>query len=518
MRGLRKLTAKGEFQLLASGEIQPVFYGRSYGKSECSSRMLISRASGSHPMSSLLAYKGSIAILLGLLAASSGMGAYLYQLRSNDLNTQISRTSDLSNQISNLNTQIDLLKAEIQNLTSTTANQLNGLKAQVASLQAQVTQLQNQISQLQATDQQQTSQIQQFQTQISQLQALVQQLQTEIQQLQQIVLNGAGATLPFPFIAAATSAYTMSHTNVTINYSPIGSGAGINALIQKTIDFAASDQPLTANDLSKLTSPPVQIPETIGGVVIAYNLAPTIKTSGLNLTATVAAKIFSGAITSWNDPAIQSLNTVTLPNLPIRVAHRSDGSGTTYVFTSWLYTSGTWTGGVGKTANWAPGSYGAYGNQGVAGFIQGTNNTIGYVELNYALSATPKMTYSYIQNSANNFIAPSLQTLGYAVSNYTSTFPTGDGNWTSVSLLNQPGAQTYPIASFTYVMVYKDLSVLADMTLQKAKALVNFLWYLVHQAQTLAGTLDYPPLPASVVAVDETTLHSINFNGQTLLV
>ena len=331
-----------------------------------------------------------------------------------------------------------------------------------------------------------------------------------------ISLSGAGATFPYPFISAAITNYSRVNPDVQINYNPAGSGFGITQLEAMTVDFAASDQPLTATDLSKLTSPAVQIPETIGGVVIAYNLAPTIKTSGLNLTATVAARIFSGAITSWNDPAIQSLNTVTLPNVPIRVAHRSDGSGTTYVFTSWLYTSGTWTGGVGKTAIWAPNSYGANGNQGVAGFIQGTNNTIGYVELNYALSATPKMTYCYIQNPASNFIAPSLRTLGYAVSNYTSTLPTGDGNWTSVSLLNQPGAQTYPIASLTYMMVYKALNANPSMTQAKAQALVNFLWFVVHDGQAQATPLSYVPLPQSVVTVDETTLQSITFNSQTL--
>jgi phosphate ABC transporter phosphate-binding protein len=331
-----------------------------------------------------------------------------------------------------------------------------------------------------------------------------------------IALSGAGATFPNPFISAVISNYSRSNPNVQINYNPAGSGFGVTQLEAMTVDFAASDQPLTATDLSKLTSPAVQIPETIGGVVIAYNLAPTIKTSGLNLTATVAAKIFSGAITYWNDPAIQSLNTVALPNVPIKVVHRGDGSGTTYVFTSWLYTSGTWTGGVGKTANWAPNAYGANYNAGVAGFIQGTNDTIGYVELNYALSATPKMTYSFIQNPANNFIVPSLRSLGYAVSNYTTAFPSGDGNWTSVSLINRPGAQTYPIAAFTYMMVYKALNANPSMTQAKAQALVNFLWFVVHDGQAQATPLSYVPLPKSVVTVDETTIRSVTFNSQTL--
>jgi phosphate ABC transporter phosphate-binding protein len=336
--------------------------------------------------------------------------------------------------------------------------------------------------------------------------------------LSNVTLSGAGATFPYPFISAVITNYSRINPNVQINYNPAGSGFGKTQIEQMNLDFAASDQPLTAKDLSKFTSPAVQIPETIGGVVIAYNLAPTIKTSGLNLTATVASKIFSGAITSWNDPAIQSLNTVTLPNVPIRVVHRSDGSGTTYVFTSWLYTSGTWAGGVDTFATWAPNSYGASGNQGVAGFIQGTNNTIGYVELNYALSASPKMTYFYLQNPANNFVAPSLTTLGYAVSNYTGTYPAGDGNWTTVTakILNQAGVQTYPIAAFTYLIVYKALNANPSMTQAKAQALVDFLWFMINQGQGQATPLSYVRLPNSVVAVDETTIRSITYNGVQL--
>lgn len=469
-------------------------------------------------MSSLLAYKGSIAILLGLLATSSGMGAYLYQIRTNDLNAQTSQTSNLSNQISNLNSQIDSLKAQIQNLTLTTANlasQLDGLKAQVASLQAQVTQLQNQILQLQATDQQQASQIQTLQTQVSQLQALVQLLQTEIQQLQQVVLNGAGSTMPFPFIAAAASAYTMSHSNVTIDYSAVGSGAGINALIQKTVDFTASDAPLS--DAQRAAAPnSLHIPETIGAVAIAYNV-PGLPT-GLNLNATILAKIFQGQITSWNDVGIQQLNpSLTLPSNGIIVVHRSDASGTTFVFTSYLQQSsgGVWTLGSGTTVAW-PVGFGAAGNMGVAGVVQGTSYTIGYVEMSYALINNMK-TSNILNADGTSFVPPSTATAAYAVANFTGTLPAGDQSWTSVSLLNEPGKNSYPIVSLTYILVYKDLSVLGDMTPQKAKALVNFLWYLVHQAQTLAGPLDYPQLPAPVVTVDETTLRSLTFNGQTLL-
>jgi phosphate transport system substrate-binding protein len=332
-----------------------------------------------------------------------------------------------------------------------------------------------------------------------------------------ITLNGAGATFPFPFISAVTTNYSRINPNVQINYNPAGSTFGKGQLEAQTVDFAASDQPLTATDLSKFTSSPVQIPETIGGVVIAYNLSPSIKTSGLNLTSTVAAKIFSGAITMWNDPAIQALNTVTLPNVAIRVAHRSDGSGTTFVFTSWLYSSGTWAGGVGTTASWAPGSYGSNGNNGVAGFIQGTNNTIGYVELNYALSPTQKMTYSYVRNGDNtSYVVPTLHSLGNALGNYTGTYPTGSGNWTTVSLLNVKGTQTYPITAFTYLIVYQALNANPSMTQTRAQALVNFLWFVVHEGQAQATPLSYVPLPQSVVSVDEATIRSLTFNGQTL--
>ena len=334
-----------------------------------------------------------------------------------------------------------------------------------------------------------------------------------------VTLNGAGATFPYPFISAVITNYSRINPDVQINYNPAGSGFGVSQLEAQTVDFAASDQPLTATDISKLSSPAVQIPETIGGVVIAYNLAPSIKTSGINLTAAVAAQIFSGAITTWNDPQIQKLNTITLPPVSIRVAHRSDGSGTTFVFTSWLHTSSFWpANNVGKTATWASGSYGSNGNQGVAGFIQGTNNTIGYVELNYALSATNKMTYSYVRNGDNtSYVAPTVQTLANAVGNFTGTFPSGSGNWTSFNLLNQKGASSYPVTSLTYMMVYSALDKNpATGTQAKAQALVNFLWFIVHNGQALSSSLYYVPLPQSIVTIDEATIRGLTFNGQSL--
>ena len=457
-------------------------------------------------MPSLRGYRISVIVLLSLLAVSSGTSVYLYELRQTDLNSSVSQSANLDKQITDLNNQIAALRIQIDQMQDTGPGSNDGLKAQIAQLTAQ-------INALQATNASQALEIQN-------LRAQVQSLLDQIAKLENpTIVNGAGATFPFPFLSAAIATFGRTNPNVTINYVPAGSGFGVSQLEAQTVDFAASDQPLTATDTSKLSSPAVQIPETIGGVVIAYNLAPSITTSGLNLTAAVAAQIFSGAITTWNDPQIQKLNTITLPNVAIRVAHRSDASGTTFVFTSWLHTSGLWlANNVGKTATWAPGSYGSQGNQGVAGFIQGTNNTIGYVELNYALSPANRMTYSYVRNGDNtSYVAPKLQTFSNAVGNFTGTYPVGSGDWTSVSLLNQKGLETYPVTSLTYLMVYAALDKNpSTSTLAKAQALANFLWFIVHEGQAQAALLYYVPLPQSIVSIDEATIRGLTFNGQSL--
>jgi phosphate ABC transporter phosphate-binding protein len=260
----------------------------------------------------------------------------------------------------------------------------------------------------------------------------------------------------------------------------------------------------------------LHIPETIGAVTMAYNL-PNILT-GLHLTGKVIADIFAGNVTKWNDPEIQGLNSnVTLPAKDILVVHRSDGSGTTFIFTGYLtQSSNSWKNaiGQGKTVSWLVG-IGANGNTGVASVIQGTQYTVGYVELAYALQN--KMTVAAIQNPAGNWILPTLNTIQIAVQSAASRgLPAGTGDWSNVNLLNAPDAQAYPIVSFTYLLVYKELNVIPGMTQNKATALVQFLWWVVHDGQQNAPALAYVQLPANVVQLDEASIKSITFDGQQL--
>jgi phosphate transport system substrate-binding protein len=333
-------------------------------------------------------------------------------------------------------------------------------------------------------------------------------------------LTGAGATFPQPFINAAITTYTTQiRTNLQINYQGGGSGAGISALSDKRVDFAASDAPLT--DSQRATAPNIlHIPETIGAVTLAYNL-PGIS-SGLHLSGQVIANLFLGTITNWNDPSIIALNPgTTLPNHAISTIHRSDGSGTTNVFTRYLANvSATWdsTVGFGTSVQW-PGTngIGASGNANVASTINQTQYVIGYVELTYALQNG--MTVAYIQNPAGNYIAPSLSSTTTAVQSGASQgLPTGNQSWYTVSLLNTADPQAYPIVSFTYLLVYKELNVIPSMDQNKATQLVQFLWYIVHDGQQLSPSLQYAQLPTNVLQIDEATIRSITYNGQQLSV
>jgi phosphate transport system substrate-binding protein len=330
-----------------------------------------------------------------------------------------------------------------------------------------------------------------------------------------VALNGAGATFPYPLLEAMMNQYKQVKSNVQINYQAIGSGGGISALQGKTVDFAGSDAPLGAAD-RELAPNTLHIPETIGAVTVPYNL-PGVQT-GLHLTGQVIADIFQGKVTKWNDAAIQNSNPdITLPDHDIVVAHRSDGSGTTFIFTGYLSAvSSDWEQeiGQGKTVAW-PVGLGGNGNTGVAGIVQGTEYSIGYVELAYALEND--MTVAAIQNPAGNWIAPSLETTTAAVESKASQgLPAGDADWEMVDVLNAPGEQAYPIVSFTYLLVYKELNVVPGMTQNKATALVQFIWWVVHDGQQLGPDLEYAPLPSNVVQIDEASIQSITFNGQTL--
>ena len=330
-----------------------------------------------------------------------------------------------------------------------------------------------------------------------------------------VALTGAGATFPYPLLNVMIINYTHAKPYVQVNYQSIGSGGGISALTQKTVDFGASDAPLSATDAANIPNA-LHIPETIGAVTVAYNL-PGIA-SGLHLTGKIIADIYQGTITMWNDPAIQNLNTnVTMPARSIVVAHRSDSSGTSFVFTGYLsVSSSAWNTAVGqgKAVAW-PTGLGSNGNTGVASLVQGQPYAIGYVELAYALQNS--MTVAAVQNPAGNYILPSLVTTTVAAQSVASVgLPAGSASWTSVNILNAPETNAYPIVSFSYIIVYKELNVIPGLTQNDATALVQFLWYVVHSGQDQAPTQAYAQLPANVVQIDEATIQSITFNGQTL--
>ena len=333
----------------------------------------------------------------------------------------------------------------------------------------------------------------------------------------QATLNGAGATFPFPLIDTWRVEYQKVKPSININYQSIGSGGGVKQFTAKTVDFGASDAPLS--DTERKAAPgAVQIPETIGSVAVAYNI-PGIPSKALKFTGPVLADIFLGKITKWNDPQIQALNPgKTLPSANIVVVHRSDGSGTTFVWTSFLSKeSAQWNQQVGasKSVPW-PIGIGAPGNEGVANAIKGSPNTIGYIELNYALTAG--IPYALIKNPAGNFIEPSLNSTQEAVSSspIAKSLPAGDQSWTSVEMLNSPGPNAYPIASLTYLLLYKDMSNNPSMDQTKAKSLVDFISWAITDGQKLASNLGYVPLPPVVVKHDQDTLKSLTFKGSPL--
>jgi phosphate ABC transporter phosphate-binding protein len=309
------------------------------------------------------------------------------------------------------------------------------------------------------------------------------------------------------------NAYTATRPWAQVNYQGIGSGGGISAMQQKTVDFAGSDAPLTASEQTKVPNA-LHIPETIGAVAIAYNL-PGVST-GLKLNSTIIAGIYLGTITQWNDTAIKQLNpTANLPGETIIPVHRSDGSGTTFVFTGYLSAvSPAWSTniGQGKSVAWPVAGRASSGNSGVAGIIEGNAYTIGYVELAYTLSYNMKV--AAIQNPAGNYVLPTLASTTAAAQSVASAgLPAGDASWSSVNILNAAGSESYPIVSFSYIIVYKELNVIPNLTEAEAVGIVQFLWYMVHDGQSLASGLSYAPLPANVVTLNEATIRSITFNG-----
>lgn len=329
-----------------------------------------------------------------------------------------------------------------------------------------------------------------------------------------VTITGAGATFPFPLIDKWRVEFNKVHPMVDINYQSIGSGGGIRQFIAKTVDFGATDAPLTTEQYRTLNNP-LQIPESIGAVTVAYNL-PGIG-PGMKLTPDVVADIFLGNTKKWNDVRIATLNPeLQLPDRDILVAHRSDGSGTTFVFTDYLDTvSDEWHERVGKgTAVQWPTGVGAAGNEGVAATVRGQPYTIGYVELAYVLQTG--MSYAALQNQEDEFIMPSLDSTKAAAANSAPRLPKPSEDWSQVSIVDAPGTGSYPISSLTYLLVYQELSDVPGMTQNKAQALIDFLWWAVHDGQQFAPALEYVPLPDEIVEMNTEAIERITFQGRPL--
>ena len=311
----------------------------------------------------------------------------------------------------------------------------------------------------------------------------------------QTTLNGAGATFPYPMYSKWFSEYNKLHSDIQFNYQSIGSGGGIRQVLAGTVDFGATDGPMTDEQLSQAKTKILHIPTVLGADVPAYNI-PDV-TEELKFTPELLANIFLGKITSWNDAALAKANPgVKLPNQPIIVIHRSDGSGTTYIFTDYLSkVSPDWKNQVGKgtSVKW-PVGLGGKGNEGVAGMIRQMQGSIGYVELIYAVNN--KIAYGSVKNAGGQFVKASLDSVTAAAASVKS-MPADF----RVSITNAPGKDAYPIASFTWLLIPTP-----SKNPAKGKIIADFLNWMVDDGQKMTADLAYAPLPESVVAkVKETT-------------
>ena len=324
-----------------------------------------------------------------------------------------------------------------------------------------------------------------------------------------VTLNGAGATFPYPLYSKWFAEYNRLHPDVRINYQSIGSGGGIAQVQRGTVDFGASDAPLSDQQFAAMGRPVVLIPTVAGSIAMTYNL-PGVKT-GVRLTAENIVGIYMGRITKWSDAAITANNAGTpLPDMPVTVVHRSDGSGTTFHFTSFLLeVSREWSDKVGRgTAVEWPAGIGGKGNEGVAGVVKESPGAIGYVELAYVVQN--RLAYAVVRNRAGRWVAPSLaSTTAAAAGGAQKMVQTND---VRVSIAYAPGPNVYPIAGFTYLLVPQHQTDEA-----KGRALAEFLWWAVHDGEKDAPQLFYAPIPGPVVAIDERILKTITYQGSALL-
>ena len=320
-------------------------------------------------------------------------------------------------------------------------------------------------------------------------------------------LLGAGSTFVYPLFSKEFSEYNKL-TGLKINYQSIGSGGGILQLTNKTVDFGDSDAPLTVEQAQKMGVPVLHIPMCSGAVVISYNLPEVTDT--LKISPEVLAEIYLGKITKWNDAKIAAINPgVKLPATPIVIAHRSDGSGTTNIFTDYLSkVNDEWKTKVGKgtSVNW-PAGLGGKGNEGVSGLIKQTPGGIGYIELAYAVQN--KMAYAKVQNKSGNFITPNIASTS-AASNV--QLPADS----KIFLGNTDAADGYPISGFTWALIYQEQSY-NNRAQDRAQNLLKLLWWTIHDGQQFCQGLNYAPLSPAAVTIAETILKSATFNGKPLL-
>jgi phosphate transport system substrate-binding protein len=315
-------------------------------------------------------------------------------------------------------------------------------------------------------------------------------------------LTGAGATFPYPLYSKWFSDYAKL-TGVKINYQSIGSGGGIRQLSEQTVEFGASDSPMSDQELANAKGGAVlHIPTVLGAVVLTYNV-PGLS-APINLTPKVIADIFSGRITKWSDTRITTLNPgATLPNTDILVVHRSDGSGTTYIFTDYLTAAvPAWASAVGKgkEVKW-PVGLGAKGNEGVAGQVKQSPGALGYVELAYAKQN--KLAIAAVQNKAGKMIVASVPAVTAAAAGVAKSLPANTDY--RISIVNAPGADSYPISSFTWILVYQH-----QRDAVKGKKLVDFLNWALTDGETAAPPLDYAPLPAEMASAVKAKLATID--------
>jgi len=315
-------------------------------------------------------------------------------------------------------------------------------------------------------------------------------------------LTGAGATFPYPIYSKWFSDYANA-TGIKINYQSIGSGGGVRQISEQTVDFGASDGPMSDEELAKAKGGPIlHIPTVLGADVITYNV-PGV-TAVLKLTPSVIADIFMGRIKKWNDTRLASLNPgVSLPNQDILVVHRSDGSGTTYIFTDYLdKVSPAWHSSVGKgkEVKW-PVGLGGKGNEGVSGQVKQTPGAIGYVELAYAKQNN--LPAALVRNNAGQYVAASVSAVTAAAAGVAQSLPANTDY--RISIVDAPGAQSYPISSFTWLLVYQH-----QKDAVKGKKLVDFLNWAMTEGEKSAPTLDYAPLPAAMVTTVKAKIATID--------